>query len=86
MKIKRIEAGVYEFTNVQGFTGQILKQPEGGWTVFDPKTYTNLDFFPSKAAAKTYAEYLENPDTVSANEELSDKELYEADPWAWLNR
>ena len=86
MKIKRIEAGVYEFTNVAGFTGQILKQTEGGWTVFDPKTYTNLDFFMSKAEAKAYAENLENPEKVSANEELSDEELMKVDGWAWLDR
>ena len=40
----------------------------------------------SKAEAKAYAENLENPEKVSANEELSDEELMKVDGWAWLDR
>lgn len=86
MKTTRISSGVYGFTNAAGFSGEILKQPEGGWTVFDPKTYSNLDFFMSKADAKEYAENLENPETEKANDELSDEELMKVDGWAWLDR
>ena len=59
MKITRIRAGEYHFVNDNGFEGEILAQPEGGWTVFDPKSYTNLDYFPTKAAAVRYADALE---------------------------
>lgn len=65
MKIKKIEAGQYELTNDYGFTCLLLKQPEGGWSVFDPNaghemhtgemSGDTLDFFMTKAEAKGFA-------------------------------
>ncbi len=55
MKIKRIRAGEYTFTNDHGFSGMILSQPEGGWTVFEPKSYTNLEFFMHYSSARNFA-------------------------------
>ena len=59
MKTTRIRAGEYTFTNDHGFSGEILKQPEGGWSVYDPNAYQGrgdtLDFFMTKAEAVGFA-------------------------------
>lgn len=65
MKVTRIAAGEYSFDNGQGFTGLILKQPEGGWSVFDPnagfitstgeRSGNTVDFFMTKGEAVGFA-------------------------------
>lgn len=59
MKIKRICAGVYEFENKYGLKGELLKQPEGGWSVWDTERSQTLDYAHTKAAAKAIAESLD---------------------------
>jgi len=69
MKIKRIRAGVYTFTNDLGFSGEILAQPEGGWTVYDPKVGAHgdtLDFFMHYSSAKNFAEVVPFDGRVTA--------------------
>jgi hypothetical protein len=56
MKIKRISAGIYEFENDHGFKGSILKQPEGGWTVYNTETECTYDYGPTYGWAKIVAE------------------------------
>ncbi len=84
MKTKIVSDGVYSFTNSAGFSGEILRQPEGGWTVYDPKTCYTHDFFITKAAAVGYADVMENPEKIEANAAMTQEELMAADPWAWL--
>ena len=65
MQVKRIRAGEYDFINSNGVAGSILKQPEGGWTVFDPnaghimsngeRSGDTLDFFMTYGEAKGFA-------------------------------
>ena len=70
MKIKRIRAGEYEFTNNYGGAGLILAQPEGGWTVYDPNAGRimhndepmgeTLEFFMFYSDAKDFARELQS--------------------------
>jgi hypothetical protein len=55
MKLKRKRAGEYEFTNKHGFKGLILKQPEGGWSVYHIETSSTYDYGPTYAWAKESA-------------------------------
>jgi hypothetical protein len=65
MKTTRIRAGEYTFKNEQGFEGEILAQPEGGWSVFNPNagfkmhngemSGDSMDFFMTKGEAVGFA-------------------------------
>lgn len=55
LKVKRVQAGVYEFTNKHGATGEILKQPEGGWSIWSP-TGDFDEYAPTYRAIKEFAE------------------------------
>ena len=86
MKVHKKESGVYTFTNGEGFSGEILLQPEGLWSVFDPTTYENLEVFPTKREAVAYAEDVPNPEKVEAQSNMTEIELILSDPWAWLEK
>lgn len=86
MKVKRKAPGVYTFTNSAGFSGEILKQPDGLWSVFDPKRYINVEYFHSKRDAVDYADRMDNPETVKEQASMGDDTLIQIDPWAWLDK
>lgn len=62
MKTKKLEAGIYEFENDHGKKGLILKQPEGGWSVYNTETECTYEYGPTKSFAVEAAKEMKQLD------------------------